>query len=156
MSEIYESKERPTPYPTAWAVRCPCCETEMEFEVQEDDSGAFGFDAANIPVCEPCSVMFFPETVQVRIVTECTTCGGTGKEGRHSICRDCDETPAPQTQEAAPRYVPIGFQWRGRLSADDLWSPWRDGPCPAVIPKGSEAEERRVYVLAATEGFDRG
>lgn len=61
-------------------------------------------------------------------------------------------TPSPQAEEAAPRYVPIGFQWRGRLSADDLWSPWRDGPCPALIPKGSEAEERRVYVLAATEG----
>lgn len=72
MSEIYESKERPAPYPTAWAVRCPCCETEMEFEAEEDASGAFGFDAANIPICEPCSVMFFPETVQVSVVADPT------------------------------------------------------------------------------------
>jgi len=26
----------------------------------------------------------------------CSTCDGTGKEGRHSICRDCDEPPSPQ------------------------------------------------------------
>jgi len=25
----------------------------------------------------------------------CSTCNGTGKGGRHSICRDCDETPSP-------------------------------------------------------------
>lgn len=28
----------------------------------------------------------------------CPSCEGTGKEGRHSICRDCDETPSPQTR----------------------------------------------------------
>lgn len=27
--------------------------------------------------------------------TDCPTCDGTGNEGRHSICRDCDETPSP-------------------------------------------------------------
>lgn len=69
MSEIYESKYRPTPYPTAWAVKCPCCDTPMEYEVEEDDSGAFGFDPANWPICEPCSVMFRPETVEVRVVS---------------------------------------------------------------------------------------
>lgn len=32
----------------------------------------------------------------------CPTCNDTGKEGRHSICRDCDEnpSPAPKSREA--------------------------------------------------------
>lgn len=70
MSEICEAKERPIPYPLSWAVRCPCCDTEMEYDVQEDDSGVFGFDPANWPVCEPCGVMFSPETVEVSVARE--------------------------------------------------------------------------------------
>jgi hypothetical protein len=58
--------------------------------------------------------------------------------------------PAPSTHVEGARYAHVGFQWRARASADDLWSPWRDGPCPALAPKGSETEERRVYALAAT------
>lgn len=68
MSEIYESKYRPMPYPTAWAVNCPCCDTPMEYQTEEDDSGTFGFDPASWPVCEPCQVMFQPESVEVRVI----------------------------------------------------------------------------------------
>lgn len=70
MSEIYESKERPVPYPLTWAVRCPNCDVEMEYDVSEDDSGTFGFDPANWPVCEPCQVMFQPESVEVRVIAD--------------------------------------------------------------------------------------
>lgn len=59
------------------------------------------------------------------------------------------ETPSPEGQAAS--YVHVGFQWRGRATANDLWSPWCDGPCPALAPKGSETEERRVFALAAPD-----
>jgi hypothetical protein len=32
----------------------------------------------------------------------CQTCNDTGKEGRHSICRDCDETPTPACPPPLP------------------------------------------------------
>lgn len=53
--------------------------------------------------------------------------------------------------ELAPRrppFVHVGYQWRGRPSTQDLWSMWRDGPCPAIVPKGSETEERRIFAMA--------
>ena len=34
----------------------------------------------------------------------CPTCGGTGKEGRHSICRDCDEG----AEAVEPEQKPVG------------------------------------------------
>jgi hypothetical protein len=87
------------------------------------------------------------------------------RKGLHGVSRDMLEAalsaaltphgedaaaPAPQHHVEGARYAHVGFQWRARASADDLWSPWRDGPCPALAPKGSETEERRVYALAAT------
>lgn len=63
--------------------------------------------------------------------------------------------PAPSSHLEGGRYVHVGFQWRGRAEPTGLWSPWRDGPCPALAPKGSETEERRVYALI-TEGSDNG
>ena len=68
MANLHESLTRPIPFPTGWAVRCPSCEQQMEYEVEEDDSGAFGFDCTEIPICETCNVMFIPETVQVTVV----------------------------------------------------------------------------------------
>lgn len=65
MSELYEAEDRPLPYPTAWAVNCPNCNQAFEYEPDEDDSGAFGFDPSNWPVCEECKVMFMPKTVCV-------------------------------------------------------------------------------------------
>lgn len=59
--------------------------------------------------------------------------------------------PPPETNVAGPRYAHVGYQWRARASRHDLWSPWRDGPCPALAPKGTETEERRVFALATTE-----
>lgn len=40
-------------------------------------------------------------TTEVDAVTECPTCGGTGHEARHSICRDCEE-PSPHARLTAP------------------------------------------------------
>lgn len=90
-------------------------------------------------------------------IYQCDNCScslETGEEWDHG--RDWNrraEIPAPVSNVEGARYIPVGFQWRGRASADDLWSPWRDGPCPALAPKGSETEERRVYALI-TEGSD--
>lgn len=33
----------------------------------------------------------------------CPTCDDTGKEGRHSICRDCDENPTPAPRGSTPQ-----------------------------------------------------
>lgn len=38
-------------------------------------------------------------TSDILFAVECPTCNGTGKEGRHSICRDCDEVPASSAVE---------------------------------------------------------
>lgn len=68
MNDLHESRTRPVPFPIGWAVRCPCCELPIEYEVEEDDSGAFGLDCTEIPICETCNVMFIPETVQISVV----------------------------------------------------------------------------------------
>lgn len=69
MAKLIEILTRPVPFPTGWAVRCPCCERQMEYEVEEDVSGSFGFDCTEIPICETCNVMFIPETVQATVIT---------------------------------------------------------------------------------------
>ena len=65
MAEPYETKERPVPFVRTWAVCCPVCGYELEYEPIETDAGEFELDPANWPVCEACDVMFEPLPVQV-------------------------------------------------------------------------------------------
>lgn len=72
--------------------------------------------------------------------------------------KEYNNTPSPLPHVTADRYVHVGYQWRARATVIDPWSPWRDGPCPTLVPKGSDTEERRLFALAATaaEGSDNG
>lgn len=65
MNGPYETKQRPTPYPTAWAVPCPVCGFEIDYEPIESEDGLVSFDPANWPVCESCDVMFEPKTMEL-------------------------------------------------------------------------------------------
>lgn len=64
---VYDCRDRPTPRVAAWEVNCPCCDRPIEYRPTEDRS-TFAMDPAEWPVCEPCAVMFEPETVTLSIV----------------------------------------------------------------------------------------
>lgn len=42
----------------------------------------------------------------------CRTCNDTGKEGRHSICRDCDELPSAPDYRGEPPAIDSTAQFR--------------------------------------------
>ena len=65
MTELYEVKDRPVPYPKAWVVPCPVCGFEHDYEPIEASDGVFRFDPANWPICEACAVMFEPVSVAI-------------------------------------------------------------------------------------------
>ena len=67
---------------------------DMDLHTQAIEQAADMLDCeASIEVVGPIRDTENPEAPDT-----CTTCEGTGKEGRHSICRDCAETPTPQTR----------------------------------------------------------
>jgi hypothetical protein len=60
--------------PTAWCVRCPGCETDIEIdetEIAEDQTGAYAaMDAAAFPLCDDCGLLFEAAPVQIVEATE--------------------------------------------------------------------------------------
>jgi uncharacterized protein with PIN domain len=54
---------------TAWCVRCPGCETDIEIdepEILEDQTGKYvAMDAAAFPICDDCGLPFEAAPVQI-------------------------------------------------------------------------------------------
>lgn len=73
----------------------------------------------------------------------CRTCNGTGSEGRHSICRDCDDLPAPTREEVLEE---IAAERRRQVEAEG-WTPEHDDG----HAKGEMAVAAACYALAAAE-----
>lgn len=71
-----------------------------------------------------------------------------------SVTLSADMKPIQDAMAAAQHvfgWQTVGYQWRLRISADDTWSPWHDGPSPVPPPEGCEIQERPIYVPASVE-----
>jgi hypothetical protein len=82
---------------------------------------------------------------------KCPTCDGTGKEGRHSICRDCDKAPASSAVEGeavawltpyyendrAGKLVPVIVPVESVIDPKEDWTPlYRLPASPAPHQEG--------------------
>lgn len=59
----------------------------------------------------------------------CLTCEGTGKEGRHSICRDCDEASAAPEMVAVQQVECVSWEKGYEEPADPIYRIEIDGYC---------------------------
>ena len=94
-------------------------------------------------------VEFMPHPLDKRCVVGsgwiCQTCNGTGKEGRHSICRDCDDIQSP-----SPPQVPVSD-----LDIQIAYEAWIDRTIGARAPITAFYAGYRA-ALATMEGSNNG
>ncbi len=88
----------------------------------------------------------------------CQTCDGTGKEGRHSICRDCDDTPKPQASSGpSPVLKGVGKRagdgWKDTTKKGEIVFVWnREHPSPYTAGQFPRIGKERWS--ASTEQYD--
>lgn len=84
----------------------------------ESDDGnidLYDIEGANDLMYEAADALLALRAADHPAVGVCETCNGTGNEGRHSICRDCDGEPLPPPSPAATQSAVVSEEMVERV-----------------------------------------